>query len=106
MKELTKKALLKESIKFNGSITELKEKTRIANEPKFKLEWISENEFTILPKVSLGTFILISNPDRSDIHTNVSVDLYSVPTTRPDRADIHTNVSADIYLCPQRQATL
>lgn len=66
MKELTEKALLKESIEFNGSINELKEKIRIDTERKFKLEWISENEFTILSKISLGTFILISNPKYFD----------------------------------------
>ncbi len=66
MKEFIEKALLKESIEFNGSVTELKEKIRIATERKFKLEWISENEFTILSKISLGTFIFISNPKYFD----------------------------------------
>lgn len=66
MKELTEKTLLKESIEFNDSITELKEKIRIATGRKFKIEWISENEFTILSKVSLGTFIFISNPKYFD----------------------------------------
>ncbi|WP_029268613.1 hypothetical protein [Flavobacterium sp. KJJ] len=63
MKELMEKALLKESIEFKGSITELKEKIGISTERKFKFEWISGNEFTILSKISIGTFILNSNPE-------------------------------------------
>ncbi|KOP40287.1 MULTISPECIES: hypothetical protein [unclassified Flavobacterium] len=62
MKKLIEKILLKESIEFNGSITELKEKIQIVTERKFKFEWISENDFKILSKISVGTFILNSNP--------------------------------------------
>ncbi|WP_026728573.1 hypothetical protein [Flavobacterium denitrificans] len=61
MKELIEKLLLKESIEFNGSIAELKEKIEVSTEQKFRLEWISENDFKILSKISLGTFILNSN---------------------------------------------
>ncbi|MHC0440062.1 hypothetical protein [Flavobacterium sp. 3-210] len=62
MKELIEKLLLKESIEFNGSIAELKEKIQIGTDRKFRFEWISENDFKILSKISLGTFILNSNP--------------------------------------------
>ncbi|SNR62431.1 hypothetical protein [Flavobacterium sp. ov086] len=66
MKELTEKTLLRESIEFNGSINELKEKIQITTEKKFKLEWISGNEFTIHSKISLGTFIISSYPEYFD----------------------------------------
>lgn len=62
MKELIGKVILKESIEFNGSIAELKEKIQSQTERKFKFEWISENEFKILSKISMGTFILNSSP--------------------------------------------
>ncbi|WP_136669429.1 hypothetical protein [Flavobacterium sp. H122] len=66
MKELIDKTLLIESIEFNGSIIELKERFRNEKDQKFILEWFSENEFKILSKISLGTLISNSNPGLFD----------------------------------------
>ena len=66
MKELIEKTLLKESIEFKGSISELKEQIRFKKERKFKLDWISENEFKFLSKISVGTIMLDYNPGYFD----------------------------------------
>ena len=50
--------LLKDSIEFKGTISELKEKIRLKRERKFELEWIDQNEFKFLSKFSLGTLIV------------------------------------------------
>lgn len=63
MKKLIEKVLLNESIEFNGSIGELKEKIQIETERKFKFEWISENDFKILSKISVGTLIFNSDSE-------------------------------------------
>ncbi len=63
MKKLIEKVLLNESIEFNGSIAELKEKIQIETERKFKFEWISENDFKILSKISVGTLIFNSDSE-------------------------------------------
>jgi len=66
MKEIIDKTLLKESLEFNGSISELKEKIRFKKERKFKLEWVSENEFKISSKISLGTLMIDGFPGAVD----------------------------------------
>ena len=66
MKEIIEKVLLKESIEFNGSISELKEQIRFKKERKFNLDWISENEFKALSKFSLGTLIIDGFPGAAD----------------------------------------
>ena len=55
---LIEKTLLKESIEFEGSIAELKEQIRFKEEREFKLDWISDNEFKFLSKISIGTIML------------------------------------------------
>lgn len=66
MKDLIGKTLLNDSIEFNGSISDIKEYIRFKRDRKFKLEWISENEFKVISKTSLGTIILDSNPEYFD----------------------------------------
>jgi hypothetical protein len=66
MKEIIEKILLKESIEFNGSISELKEQIRFKKERKFSLDWFSENEFKALSKFSLGTLIIDGFPGATD----------------------------------------
>ncbi|WP_452219893.1 hypothetical protein [Lacinutrix salivirga] len=50
--------LLKDSIEFNGTISELKEKIRFKREREFKLEWIDQNNIKFLSNISLGTLIV------------------------------------------------
>lgn len=66
MKDLIDKTLLKESIEYNGSISELKEQIRFKKERKFKLEWISNKEFKVISKISIGTIIIDLNPGYFD----------------------------------------
>ncbi len=66
MKDLINKSQLKESIAFNGSISELKEQIRFKGERKFKLEWIADKEFKVLSKISFGTIIIDSSPEYFD----------------------------------------
>ncbi|MFT5215294.1 MAG: hypothetical protein ACI83H_000402 [Glaciecola sp.] len=66
MKDLINKSQLKESIAFNGSISELKEQIRFKGERKFKLEWISDKEFKVLSKISFDTIIIDSSPEYFD----------------------------------------
>lgn len=58
--------LLKDSIEFNGTISELKEKIRLKREREFKLEWIDQNDFKFLSKFSLGTLIVDGFPGATD----------------------------------------
>lgn len=58
MKDLIDKTLLRESIEFNGSISKLKEQIRMKRERKFKLDWISDDEFKFLAKVTIGTIMM------------------------------------------------
>jgi len=66
MKELIEKILLKEFIEFKGSTSELKEYIRFKKERKFKLDWISDNEFKFLSKISVGTIMINYNPGYFD----------------------------------------
>ena len=58
--------LLKDSIEFNGTISELKEKMRLKKESEFKLEWIDQNEFKFISNFSLGTLIVSGFPRATD----------------------------------------
>lgn len=58
--------LLKDSIEFNGTISELKEKIRLKREREFELEWIDQNDFKFLSKFSLGTLIVDGFPGATD----------------------------------------
>ena len=66
MKGIIEKTLLKESFEYNGSISELKEQIRFKKERKFNLDWISDNEFKFLSKISVGTIMLNFNPGYFD----------------------------------------
>ena len=66
MKELLEKTLLKDTIEFNGSISELKEQIRLKKNRKFDLEWISETKFKFLSKFSLGTMMVSGFPNAVD----------------------------------------
>jgi len=66
MKDLIEKTLLKESIEFNGTLSELKEQIRFKRERKFNLDWISDNEFKFLSKISVGTITVNYNPGYFD----------------------------------------
>ena len=97
MINLIDKILLKDFVEFKGSIVELKERIRYKKERNFKLEWISESEFKVLSKLSLGTLILDSNPNcfdgikgygklielengntKIDLKTKIRIELYFV----------------------------
>lgn len=58
MNDLIEKTLLKESIVFNGSISELKDKIRLEKERNFKLKWITNNQFKFTSNISLGTLTI------------------------------------------------
>ncbi|WP_421810354.1 hypothetical protein [Flagellimonas sp.] len=66
MKDFIEKILLKESFELNSSTLELKERIRLKKERKFNLDWISDNEFKFLSKVSIGTIMLNYNPGYFD----------------------------------------
>jgi L-asparagine transporter-like permease len=66
MKDFIEKILLRESFELNSSILELKEQIRSKKERKFNLDWISDNEFKFLSKVSIGTIMLNYNPGYFD----------------------------------------
>ncbi|MCR9263694.1 MAG: hypothetical protein NXH86_06025 [Flavobacteriaceae bacterium] len=66
MKDFIEKILLKESFELNSSTLELKEQIRLKKERKFNLDWISDNEFKFLSKVSIGTIMLNYNPGYFD----------------------------------------
>ena len=53
--ELLDKLTLKESIEFDGSITELKEMIRFKKDRGFRLEWLDDYNFKFVTKFSLGT---------------------------------------------------
>lgn len=57
---------LKDSIDFNGTIPELKEKIRLNREGGFELEWIDQNDFKFLSHFSLGTLIVNGLPGATD----------------------------------------
>ncbi len=62
LKDLIEKTYLKESIEFRGSASELKKRIRLKKERKFDLEWLSDNEFKVLSKFSIGTIMLNNHP--------------------------------------------
>jgi len=55
---LLDKILLKDSIEFNGTITELKELIRFKKDQGFRLEWIDQFNFKFISNFSLGTIIV------------------------------------------------
>jgi len=63
---LIDKILLKDSIDFNGTIPELKEKIRQNREGEFELEWIDQYDFKFLSHFSLGTLIVNGFPGATD----------------------------------------
>ena len=58
--------LLKDSVEFNGTISDLKEKIRLNRETEFELEWLDQNGFKFLSKFSLGTLIVNGFPGATD----------------------------------------
>lgn len=66
MKNIIEKAFLKESVEFKGSISNLKKQIRLKKDRKFNLDWISDNQFKFLSKLSVGTIMLNFNPTYFD----------------------------------------
>jgi len=62
MNELIEKTFLKETIEFKGSISELKEQIRFKKEREFNIEWISDKEFKVFSKISIGTIMMNNFP--------------------------------------------
>jgi len=58
--------LLKDSIEFIGTISELKEKISLNRELEFELKWIDRNDFKFLSNFSLGTLIVDGVPSATD----------------------------------------
>ncbi len=54
------KILLKDSIEFDGTITDLKERLRFKNNRDFLLEWVDESNFKFVSNFSFGT-LLVNN---------------------------------------------
>jgi hypothetical protein len=55
---LLDKIILKDSIKFDGKPTELKELIRLKKDREFRLEWIDESTFKFVSNFSIGTLIV------------------------------------------------
>ena len=62
MNELIESTFLKETIEFKGAISELKEQIRLKKGRNFNLEWISDKEFKVISKVSIGIIMLNNFP--------------------------------------------
>ena len=62
MKEIIEKTFLKETIEYPNKIIDLKEKIRLKKERGFYLDWISEKEFKVESKISVGTIMMNYNP--------------------------------------------
>ena len=60
------KILLTDSLEFNGTIHELKEKIRFHRERKFDFEWMDQNDFKFLSKTSVGTIMINYSPGAID----------------------------------------
>lgn len=56
--KLIDKILLKDSIEFDGTITDLKEKTQVKWDRDLRLEWIDESNFKFVSNFSLGTLLV------------------------------------------------
>ncbi|WP_224484674.1 hypothetical protein [Robertkochia aurantiaca] len=52
------KLILKDSLEFNGTKSELKELIRIKRDRGFRLEWIDDSTFKFISESSLGTLIV------------------------------------------------
>ncbi|KAB1160481.1 hypothetical protein F7018_00980 [Tenacibaculum aiptasiae] len=60
------KILLKDTIEFNGTISDLKEKINLNNKPDFKIEWSKQNELKFLSNISFGTLTMSGFPGAID----------------------------------------
>lgn len=63
---MIERILLKETIKFEGTVEELKAKLNDRKGSKFKLEWISDQEFKFLAFLSVGTLMVQGMPGAID----------------------------------------
>lgn len=52
------KLILKDSLEFNGTISDLKELMRFKKDREFRLEWIDDSTFKFLSNFSLGTLFV------------------------------------------------
>lgn len=57
MNQILDKLLLREKVKFKGSVEELKKRLNESKGRKYDIEWISNNEFKFLSKLSIGTLM-------------------------------------------------
>ena len=97
MKEIIERTFLKETIEYPDKIVDLKEKIRLKKEKGFYLDWISEKEFKVESKISVGTIMmnynlgffdgikgygklteLNGNKTKIDLTTKVRIEMYFI----------------------------
>lgn len=96
MKSIIDKALLKESLEYNGSISELKENLSLKKYRKFDLDWISDDEFKFTSEYSFGTIKLDYNPGYFD-GINGYAKLTSLNNGKT-KVDLSTKLRTEMYL--------